>query len=64
MPQLLNYLKVDSLHEPSIDWGTLAIFTCKKGCNDGDPYHKEFVLKQSFARSASLETLRDTKLEV
>lgn len=56
MPQLLNLLKVDSVHEPSIDWGTLAIFTCKRGCNEGNPYHKEVIFKQSFVRSTDYKT--------
>lgn len=56
MPQLLNHFKVDSLDEPSIDWGTLAVFTCKRGCNEGMSYHEEFIFKQSFSSSATRET--------
>jgi len=42
MPQLLNHLKLDSV-EKSIDWGTLAIYTCAESC-DGDAAYKSEVL--------------------
>ncbi|XP_066535695.1 programmed cell death protein 2 [Hoplias malabaricus] len=45
MPQLLNHLKVDSLEE-SIDWGTLAIYTCADSCDQGSNYSPEFIWKQ------------------
>ena len=48
MPQLLNHLKVDNLNE-SIDWGTVAIYTCTQNCDDGPAYHPEFVWKQDFS---------------
>ncbi|XP_034964387.2 programmed cell death protein 2 isoform X1 [Zootoca vivipara] len=48
MPQLLNHLKVDSLGE-SIDWGTLAIYTCADSCNRGNHYTEEFVWKQDIS---------------
>uniref|UniRef100_A0A803U1M2 Programmed cell death protein 2 C-terminal domain-containing protein n=1 Tax=Anolis carolinensis TaxID=28377 RepID=A0A803U1M2_ANOCA len=48
MPQLLNYLKVDSLGE-SIDWGTLAVYTCAENCNQGNGYTEEFVWKQDIS---------------
>ncbi|XP_048586355.1 programmed cell death protein 2 [Nematostella vectensis] len=47
MPQLLNYLKVDSV-EASMDWGTIVIFTCSTSCDEGHPYHQEFAWKQDF----------------
>lgn len=47
MPQLLNYLGVDSV-EDSLDWGTVAIYTCTKNCDNGPPYHQEFAWKQDF----------------
>nr|XP_060609770.1 programmed cell death protein 2 [Anolis sagrei ordinatus] len=50
MPQLLNYLKVDSLGE-SIDWGTLAVYTCAENCNQGNGYTEEFVWKQDISGS-------------
>ncbi|TRY75217.1 hypothetical protein TCAL_16812 [Tigriopus californicus] len=49
MPQLLHHLRLDqSLHQDSLDWGVLAVFTCSKSCsNDDNPagpsYKKEFV---------------------
>lgn len=48
MPQLLNHMQVDSFEE-SVDWGTLAIYTCAKSCGDGSSYVTEFLWKQNFA---------------
>ena len=45
LPQMLNYLKLDQV-EKSIDWGTMAIFTCSKNCSAGDAYKVEYVVKQ------------------
>ncbi|XP_066467492.1 programmed cell death protein 2 [Tiliqua scincoides] len=45
MPQLLSHLKVDSLTE-SIDWGTLAVYTCAENCNLDNCYMEEFIWKQ------------------
>uniref|UniRef100_A0A8D0EB30 Programmed cell death 2 n=1 Tax=Salvator merianae TaxID=96440 RepID=A0A8D0EB30_SALMN len=50
MPQLLNHLKVDSLGE-SIDWGTLAVYTCADSCNRGNHYTEEFIWKQDISSS-------------
>uniref|UniRef100_A0ACB8GAY0 Programmed cell death protein 2 n=2 Tax=Sphaerodactylus townsendi TaxID=933632 RepID=A0ACB8GAY0_9SAUR len=50
MPQLLNHLKVDSLGE-SIDWGTIAIYTCAHNCNLGNQYTEEFIWKQNISSS-------------
>ncbi|XP_062980478.1 programmed cell death protein 2 [Elgaria multicarinata webbii] len=50
MPQLLSHLKVDSLVE-SIDWGTLAIYTCDENCNLGSHYTEEFIWKQDISSS-------------
>lgn len=48
MPQLLNYLQVDCIEE-SVDWGTLAIYTCSQSCGDGSAYVTEFLWRQDFA---------------
>ncbi|KAJ2515920.1 hypothetical protein H4217_004894 [Coemansia sp. RSA 1939] len=33
MPQLLNYLSIDSTDPSSIDWGTLLVYTCPRNCS-------------------------------
>lgn len=48
MPQLLNSLCVDSTGA-SIDWGTLAIYTCSASCYHDDQYCPEFIWKQDFS---------------
>ncbi|XP_037553419.1 programmed cell death protein 2 [Nematolebias whitei] len=48
MPQLLNSLCVDSTGV-SIDWGTLAVYTCSDSCNHDDQYCPEFIWKQDFS---------------
>ncbi|XP_070788684.1 programmed cell death protein 2 isoform X2 [Pituophis catenifer annectens] len=50
MPQLLAHLNVDSLGE-SIDWGTLAIYTCAVNCDLGNHYAEEFIWKQDISNS-------------
>ncbi|XP_070578925.1 programmed cell death protein 2-like [Ptychodera flava] len=55
LPQLLNYLHVDSLGA-SIDWGTLAIYTCSKNCDTGPVYHPEFVWKQECGDTPKIKT--------
>ncbi|GFS43398.1 programmed cell death protein 2 [Trichonephila inaurata madagascariensis] len=46
MPQLLNYLSIDS-GDDIVDWGTLAVYTCSKSCEQGiENYAKEFIWKQ------------------
>ncbi|KAJ7984894.1 hypothetical protein DPEC_G00359500 [Dallia pectoralis] len=47
MPQLLNDLKVDS-PDASIDWGTLAVYTCADSCDQGNKYLAELIWKQDF----------------
>lgn len=48
MPQLLNSLCVDSTGA-SIDWGTLAVYTCSTSCNHDNHYCPEFIWKQDFS---------------
>ncbi|XP_074641994.1 programmed cell death protein 2-like [Tubulanus polymorphus] len=48
MPQLLCHLKLDKL-ENSIDWGTLAVYTCSENCSEGAIYHPEFLWKQDYS---------------
>ncbi|XP_045764783.1 programmed cell death protein 2 [Maniola jurtina] len=45
MPQLLNFINV-GIELNSIDWGVLAIYTCKASCNNGPAYKEEFLVKQ------------------
>ncbi|KAJ1771101.1 hypothetical protein IW140_003989 [Coemansia sp. RSA 1813] len=33
MPQMLNYLSIDSTDPSSIDWGTLLVYTCSNNCS-------------------------------
>lgn len=45
MPQLLNHLNDDKL-----DWGVLAVYTCKNDCSVvGGGYSKEFLVKQDIS---------------
>ena len=48
MPQMLHHLKLDlSVSEEAIDWGVLAVYTCKNSCNSQEkPYKREFLFKQ------------------
>lgn len=48
MPQLLNHLNVDTL-DTSIDWGTLAVYTCSENCSTGNKYATEFLWKQDYS---------------
>ncbi|CAL8243494.1 unnamed protein product [Lota lota] len=52
MPQLLNSLRVDSTGA-SIDWGTLAVYSCSVSCNT-DGYCREFLWKQDFSSEQQL----------
>lgn len=55
MPQLLNHLKVDR-PDASIDWGTLAIYTCATSCDQGNNYSAEFLWKQDFSEDRAVLT--------
>ena len=52
MPQLLNSLRVDSTGA-SIDWGTLAVYSCSVSCNT-EGYCREFLWKQDFSSEQQL----------
>lgn len=44
LPQLLY-----QLHENTLDWGTLVVYTCTNSCDDGPDYKKEFIFKQDIS---------------
>ncbi|MCO5573304.1 hypothetical protein L7F22_027073 [Adiantum nelumboides] len=46
LPQLLYYFKVSN-DADALDWGTLAIYTCKASCTSSRAYMEEFVWVQS-----------------
>ncbi|KAI7833054.1 programmed cell death protein 2 [Kickxella alabastrina] len=48
MPQMLNFLSIDSVDPASIDWGTLLIYTCPKSC-DSAGYAGEVICRQNFS---------------
>ncbi|KAJ2946996.1 hypothetical protein O0L34_g16340 [Tuta absoluta] len=48
MPQLLNFINV-GIDFNSIDWGVLAVYTCKNSCNQGPAYKQEFMIKQDLS---------------
>ncbi|XP_049865951.1 programmed cell death protein 2 [Pectinophora gossypiella] len=45
MPQLLNFINA-GVDVNSIDWGVLAVYTCKSSCTQGPAYKEEFIIKQ------------------
>ncbi|KAJ1798101.1 hypothetical protein LPJ59_002718 [Coemansia sp. RSA 2399] len=57
MPQMLNYLSVDSADPSSIDWGTLLVYTCPSNCSKSleqkadrsDAYLPEIIYRQNFS---------------
>lgn len=48
MPQLLHYLGKADFH--CLDWGILAVFTCKQSCNPNNKYVREYVYKQDIVQ--------------
>ncbi|CAD0198291.1 unnamed protein product [Chrysodeixis includens] len=53
MPQLLNFIDV-GIELNSIDWGVLAVYTCKSSCSQGPSYKQEFMIKQDLSTEQSL----------
>ena len=49
MPQMLNFLQLDSLSEQGVDWGTLMVYICEENCDDGPAYKEEYLWKQDFS---------------
>ncbi|XP_063228563.1 programmed cell death protein 2 isoform X2 [Bacillus rossius redtenbacheri] len=49
---LLNHLGLDAVGR-SVDWGTLAVYTCRDSCGQGPTYKEEFLCKQDFAAQPS-----------
>nr|CAG4641500.1 EOG090X0266 [Eurycercus lamellatus] len=54
MPQMLNYLQLDSVSEQGVDWGTLLIYICENNCDEGHPYKDEYLWKQDFSEGNSV----------
>lgn len=54
MPQLLNYLNLDSVSEQGIDWGTLLVYTCEDNCDKGPSYKNDYLWKQDFSEGNSV----------
>lgn len=54
MPQLLNDLGFSDVLK-SLDWGILAIFTCKKSCVPKSGYAREFIWKQDIVNDVQKE---------
>jgi pre-rRNA-processing protein TSR4 len=47
LPQVLYYMQVDSSDPETLDWGTIAVYTCSKSCSGGtDAYREECVWVQ------------------
>lgn len=49
MPQLLIHLKLENIFK-SIDWGILAIYTCRKSCAPQSKYVQEYIWKQDIIK--------------
>jgi pre-rRNA-processing protein TSR4 len=55
MPQLLNYLQIEDILN-SIDWGILAIYTCKNSCVPQSKYLEEYIWKQDIVKDNKSES--------
>jgi pre-rRNA-processing protein TSR4 len=51
MPQMLNELKIYDL-----DWGVIAVYTCKNDCCTNGKYAVEFSYKQDIVKQVELDT--------
>ncbi|KAL6267497.1 hypothetical protein P5V15_000571 [Pogonomyrmex californicus] len=49
MPQLLNYLGSKDVIK-CLDWGILAVFTCKQSCISKNKYIREYIWKQDIVQ--------------
>ncbi|KAI8325600.1 hypothetical protein GQ54DRAFT_326946 [Martensiomyces pterosporus] len=55
MPQMLNFLSIDSVDPTSVDWGTLLVYSCPNSCSSTDEtgrtsaYAQEAVCRQNFS---------------
>lgn len=56
MPQLLNYFQFEDTLS-SLDWGILAVYTCKSSCVPKNGYTKEYVWKQDIIDVGNKECL-------
>lgn len=54
MPQLLNFLNFEVALK-CIDWGILAVFTCKRSCASKNGFSAEFIWKQDIVEAISLQ---------
>ncbi|KAJ2740533.1 hypothetical protein GGI20_005756 [Coemansia sp. BCRC 34301] len=52
MPQMLNYMSIDSADPTSVDWGTLLIYSCPRSCcstSAASAYTSEVICRQNFS---------------
>ncbi|XP_018053321.1 PREDICTED: programmed cell death protein 2 [Atta colombica] len=60
MPQLLNFLDLKDVIK-NLDWGILAIFTCKQSCIPKNKYIKEYIWKQDIVQEESELRINQTE---
>ena len=46
MPQLLNFLGLDTEDKHAPDWGTIVVYSCAASCNAPSSYTEEYVWVQ------------------
>ncbi|KAJ2160231.1 hypothetical protein GGF46_002440 [Coemansia sp. RSA 552] len=55
MPQMLNYLALDSVDPKAVDWGTILVYTCPRSCSASGggtgqrTYTREVACRQNFS---------------